>query len=132
MDEFRGVEEDLHRSLRRVPAPDGFTGRVMLRVAEREIGRRTPDIHEVRHRGLSIAGHSRAAWWTALAAMLALTVGGGDLLHLRHQRQVQQATAAQAQVDLAMQLTSHALNEVEIGLDRSPAGRFTHFLNGTQ
>ena len=130
MDELEQLEEGLRWSLRHVPAPEGFTGRVMQRVAERKAAR-------ARSLGLGRRGHlfaqsNRSAWWAAAAAALAIAVGGGDVLHVRHQREARQAQAAQAQVDLAMQLTSHALNEVELGLDRSPAGRFTQLGNEAQ
>lgn len=131
MDELEEIEAGLRRSLQHVPAPENFTKHVLQRVAEREAARKVAGSRERRRSGLFMAVHQRTAWWTAAAAALALSVGG-NVLHERHQQYTRKAAAAQAQVDLAMQLTSHALNEVEIGLDRSPAGRFTQFLNGTQ
>jgi hypothetical protein len=56
--------------------------------------------------------------------MLLLAVGG-DIVHLRHQRQDREATKVQQQMDLAMQLTSHALDEVDVGLGHSHAARYT-------
>ena len=63
---------------------------------------------------------------------LVVAVGGGNALLVHHQRQAREAAAVQAQMDMAMQLTNHALNEVQIGLDRSPAGKFAQLWNGTE
>lgn len=128
MDEFEEVEAGLRRSLQHVSAPPGFTEKVMQRVAEREAARLVGGKREARHIAFFSGANRQTAWWTAAAAALALSVGGGDALHLRHQRE---AAAAQAQVDLAMQLTSHALNGVQAGLHHSPAGRFTEMFNET-
>lgn len=129
MDEFREIEERLRQALVHVPAPDGFVERVMARTGGRQ------DVAPVKPKrapGTLLRMMPRTARWTAAAAALALTVGGGDALHVRHQHTLQQERAAEAEVDLAMQLTSHALNEVEVNLDRSPAGRFTQLLNARQ
>ena len=134
MDEFveqfrknEALESDLRHSLQHVPAPDGFTARVMARIAERELLARQP-VQRSTFGGMRQYG----AWWAGIAAALILTVGGGDALHVRHQRHEREAAAVQAQMDMAMQLTSHALNEVQTGIDRSPAGRFAQLWNGTQ
>lgn len=125
MDETRDIEQRLREALVHVPAPEGFEERVMARADASHVKpERVP--------GTLLRMTPRAAWWTAAAAMLALTVGGGDALHVRHQHTLQQERAAEAEVDLAMQLTSHALNEVELDLDKSPAGRFTQMLNAPQ
>ncbi len=129
--EVEATEAELRHALRHVAAPAGFTERVMQRAAAR-----SADAHRVQattgRRGLHFFSNAhRAGWLTAVAAMLLLTVGGGDLLHLRHERQMREAAAAEARVDLAMQLTGRALAQVETGLNRSPAGRFTQMLNET-
>ena len=116
----------MRQSLRHVPAPVGFTDRVMSRIAERD--RRVPQ--PVR-RGALLRGRPYAAWWAGVAAALVVAVSGGNALHVRHQRQAQEAAAVQAQLDVAMQLTSHALGQVQTGLDRSPAGKFARVWNGT-
>lgn len=120
------LEDELRKSLAHVPPPDGFTDRVMARVTERETARR----RAASPRTKSAAGIPRRAWWTAAAAALVLTIGGGNALHLRHQRQEREAAAVQAQMEYALQLTNHALNEVQTGLDHSPAGRFAALWNG--
>lgn len=129
MDEWSEIEQELRHCLQHVPAPEGFTGRVMARVEDRERARTGRASKGSR---MSAGTASHAGWWVAVAAALALAVGGGDVLHLRHLRQQREAAAVQAQLDLAMQMTNHALNEVGVGLDRSPIGRFTQMLNATQ
>ena len=127
MDERNEIEEQLRESLQHVPAPDGFADRVMARIAERESRAPKP----VRR---STFGDLRqyGAWWAGIAAALIITVSGGNVLLVRHQREAREAAAVQAQMDMAMQLTNHALNEVQIGLDRSPAGKFAQLWNGTE
>ena len=124
--ELAAIEEVLRRSLRHVPAPEGFAQRVQARIAEREVNRHLRAAPVRSTSGVFAGEGRRVAWWTAIAAMLALSVGA-DVLYVRHERQ----QAAQAKVDYAMQLTTHALDEVEMGVNRSPAGRFAQLLNET-
>lgn len=126
MDEIAEIEESLRHALRHVPAPEGFAGRVMARVAD---GTQPVTVTAERRMPSTLLHMRPMAWWTAVAAALLLAVGGGDALHIRHQHVAQRERAAEAQLDLALQLTSHALNEVELNLDRSRAGRFTHLGN---
>ena len=84
------VEGELRAALQRVPAPEGFTDRVMARVAKRE-AKRQPS-----RPGNAGILQRRTGWITAVAAMLMLTMGG-DLLHVRHQRREVQAKQAQEQ-----------------------------------
>lgn len=125
MDELMELEEELRQALRHVPAPDGFADRVMRRVgAETAL-----TALERRSQGTLLRMHP--VWWSAVAAALLLVVGG-DALHLHLQHRAQRERAAEAQVDLALQLTSHALDQVELDVDRSPAGRWTHLGDKTQ
>lgn len=126
--EVVAMEEALRSSLRHVPAPEGFTQAVQQRIAQREVNRQIHARQEMPAKGFFTGEHSLPVWWAAVAAMLAFAIGA-DLSHLRHQRQ---AVAAQQQVDYAMQLTTHALDEVEMGVNRSPAGRFAQLSNETQ
>jgi anti-sigma factor RsiW len=125
--EIETIEDKLRESLRHVPAPAGFADQVMARVAERETRARRPV-----PRSMLASIRLYGAWWAGIAAALMVTVGGGDALFVRHQRQAREAAAVQAQMDVAMQLTNHALNEIQIGLDRSPAGKFAQLWNGTE
>ena len=132
--EIRKMEQELRDCLQHVDVPAGFTERVMARLSECEPARLHVIVQGPRKfvGGLSQMVHSRAAWWTAAAAALALAAGSGELLHVRHQRHQIAAAQAQAQMDLAMQLTNHALNEVQGGFDRSSAGRFATLWNGNR
>lgn len=121
------VESELRQSLQHVPAPDGFADRVMARVAEREAARTVRPVR-ARYSSAGFGGmHRNAGWWTAIAAMLLLAVGG-DVTYLRHQRTEREAAKMQQQMDLAMQLTSHALDEVDVSLERSHASRYTQLV----
>jgi anti-sigma-K factor RskA len=127
MDELKEieVEDRLRQTLRHVEAPPGFTDRVMARVAEREAGRTQRDGQRKKVSRGFVGMHRQAGWWTAVAAALVLSLGGGAMFqhHQREQEAEAQVQEAQAQLDLALQLTSHALNQVQGGLDRSPAGQ---------
>ena len=117
--ELERVETELRHCLKHVPAPEGFTNRVMERVAAKGA------VKAKVLRFPSLGGaHRRAGWWSAIAAVLLLAVGG-DIVHLHHVREAQKEAQAQQQVDLAMQLTNHALGQVGDGLERSHAARFT-------
>ena len=121
------VEHQLRQTLQHVPAPDGFTDRVMARVAEREAARTARPVR-AKYSSAGFSGmHRTAGWWTAIAAMLLLAVGG-DLTYLRHQRTEREAAKVQQQMDLAMQLTSHALDQVDVSLERSHAARYTQLV----
>lgn len=127
--EMKALEGELRQSLQHVPAPAGFTDRVMERVAQRTSSRKARGFGSTLWPA-SLSGIPARAWWTAAAAALVLTVGGGDALHLRHQRQEREAAAARAQIDLAMELTGHALTEVGESLENSSARRFVQLWNG--
>ncbi len=119
--EIEETESELRHGLRHVPAPEGFSDRVMARVAQRESARKA-----VARKPAFGGLHRNAGVWTSIAAALVLAVGG-NVLHIRHERQEREAAQVQAQMDLAMELTGHALDHVQGNLDRSPAGQF---LNG--
>ena len=116
MDEWMRMEQSLRDSLRHVSAPDGFTDRVMGRVAVRQ---QKPK--------WMAAMHVSRAGWIAAAAILIVCLVSGEALHVRHQQKAE--AAAQAELDRAMQLTSHAMNEVETGFERSSAGRYAKLWN---
>src|SRR5438094_10203640 len=92
LEEMETLEQDLRDALHHVPAPQGFTERVMSRVAERDQRPRKPV------RRLSLASvRPYGAWWAGIAASLIVAVGGGDALLVRHHRQVKEEAAVQAQ-----------------------------------
>jgi hypothetical protein len=121
--EVEEVEAGLRQGLRHVPAPAGFTDRVMTRVAEREASREARMPKKVVFGGL----HRNAGVWTSIAAALVLAVGGG-VMHTRHVQQEHEAAQVQAQLDLAMELTGRALDQVQGNLDKSPAGQLLNSL----
>lgn len=121
------VERELRQALRHVPAPNGFTDKVMSRVAVREAGRTSRPAPRA-NSGSGLSGlHRHAGWWTAIAAML-LAAAGGDIAYLRHQRTEREAARVRQQLDLAMELTSQALDKVDVGLERSHAARYTQMV----
>lgn len=128
VDEQFSIEEQLRDSLRHVPAPEGFTDRVMSRIGD--TGGRRAKVLSMRSSTFgNVAPYG--SLWAGIAAALLVAAGGGGM-YVHQQRQAREAAAVQAQIDMAMQLTSHALNEVQIGLHRSPAGRFEQLWNGTE
>jgi hypothetical protein len=122
--EVAEIEEGLRQGLRHVPAPEGFTDRVMARVAQREASRQVRVQKKAAFAGL----HRNAGVWTSIAAALVLAVGGG-VIHTRHVEQEREAAQVQAQLDLAMELTGHALDHVQGNLDKSPAGQLLNSLD---
>ena len=121
--EAEAIEAELRQGLRHVPAPAGFTDRVMARVAEREAARQVRSSKMVAFAGL----HRNAGVWTSIAAALLLAVGG-NVMYTRHVHQEREAAQVQAQMDLAMELTGHALDQVQGNLDKSPAGQLLNSL----
>ncbi|WP_156993932.1 hypothetical protein [Terriglobus sp. TAA 43] len=117
--EVEELEHDLRACMRHVPAPEGFTDRVMQRVATREAAR-----NQKSRLTVFASAHKRAGWWTAIAATLLFAIGG-DMVHLHHVREARRAAEAQQQLDLALQLTNHALDQVDTSMGRTQAARFT-------
>ena len=102
------LERELTESLKRVPAPEGFTDRVMERVAAKE--RRKVRVMPVR------LSH---AWQTAIAAMLLVTVlcGGAGLWQRRRERQ--RAEFVERQFEVAMRVTGRKLDDVGERISRA-------------
>jgi len=98
MNDFEGA---LGRELDKLDAPEGFSGRVMERIARRE-----------RERSRSIQH-----WRLAIAASLLVCVGagvtGGYQAHQRHQ-----AEDARQQFAVAMRVTNRSFAAVDRGLVR--------------
>ncbi len=130
--EAAAVEAELRHCLAHVPAPEGFTERAIARVsakaAQSELKTAVREQAKTQRRSTPFAkAQQPAAWWTAIAAMLLLAVGG-DVAYLHHQRQQREAAVqqdAEQQMDRAFQLTNHALDKVQGGIDRTQAGKFT-------
>lgn len=125
MDDVTEVERSLQQALRHRPAPDGFTEKVMVRVARQSTNAGASPSH--RSSGTLLQTFPAAAWWAAAAATLLLTLGIGTAVHSQ-QQETQRAQAAEAQLDQAFQMTSHALDEVTRNVNRSQAGQLTQAL----
>ena len=125
--ELEGIEAELRTHLRHVAAPEGFADRVMARVEQREAARAERAKQKRGFTGVVRRLERHAAVWTAIAAMLLLSAGGG-VMYTRHEREEARAAEVQRQMDLAMELTGHALEQVQGGLDRSTAGQFLNEL----
>ncbi len=100
-------EARLSHEMQRVPAPQGFAGRIMDRVETQAAQQR---------RGRLIVMPRRSAWM-AIAAMLLVGILIGMGSWQRHQQNVrrerEQAEQIQRQFDLAMQVTQRTLAEVQ-------------------
>ena len=97
------IEHELRRALRHVPAPDGFTDRVLGRLPDQHNGTLSP-------------------WWylaAAAAVIVALLVGG--VYHTREQRE-RQARRTERQVVFAFALAAEKLQHVNVNLERVRPG----------
>jgi uncharacterized membrane protein YsdA (DUF1294 family) len=94
------LENELKNALRRVPAPEGFAGRVLARIGNTEWR------------------PARSPWWRAVAAtfLLAAILGGWGAHELTERRQEREGQRAREQVLLALRITgekvAHAQREV--------------------
>lgn len=91
---MKDLESNLKSALARVEPPEGFAERVIERAQRPKISWR-------------LFGSQRP--WLAAAALLVL-LAGAETLHLHQQRQHAEEVRAQAQLMLALQITSHQLN----------------------
>lgn len=111
--------DEIRAGLQRVEAPAGFTDRLLARVALRE---REAVRCEVGARPGVLLQLSRPVWRAALAAaaLLAITAGSLRVEHVRAEHR--RADEAAAQLDTALQVTSHALNQVSARLETTEFG----------
>ena len=134
-------ETTLRTGLRRIDPPAGFAQRVMDRAAAQDDANRGGIAADggvtdgsgsdrkpaLQHRGILLR-FTRPAWRAALAtaALLALTAGAAHVEHARVEQR--RADKAAAQFDEAMQVTSHALDNVSAKLERTQFGDLTKAL----
>ena len=105
--ELKGLEAELARSLRRLELPLGFADRVLAAAAATTPGpRRVLPFRLWR----PVAGG-------ALAASLLAGAFGAEAVHRRHARE--RAEAAAEQLQTAMRVTNHALDETRAQLARA-------------
>lgn len=94
------LDAQLKRELRRVDAPEGFADRVMSRMPDQERGR--------------LLAMPRRAAWMAIAAMLLVGIAiGGWQRRQENLREERQAAMYRRQLNLAMQVTSRTLVQVQ-------------------
>ena len=97
------TDEDLKSALRRCEAPEGFTDRVLARVANEQAVESTSR----RESGLNIFSRPVLPWATVAVASVALIAGG---IHYRNvQRERAQGEAAKQQLMLALRIASSKL-----------------------
>ena len=100
------LEDDLRRALRRKDAPPDFANRVIARVEPASPKQTVGGGRLLTFREAPITR------WFAAAAMLTLVVGGGARYY-EYQQNVAEAKRVQAEVMLAMEVTSQALARVQ-------------------
>jgi hypothetical protein len=123
------LEDDLRRALRRKDAPPDFANRVIASV-ERGEQPASPNLAEALRRGdgksrrvvrgmfgrqLQAMQQMPVMRWLAAAAMLTLVAGGGARYY-EYQQNVAEAKRIEAEIRLAMQITSEALATVQARL----------------
>ena len=102
-------DDELREALKRVDPPEGFTGRVLARVAEERT--KTTWFERFRHSMLA----PRMRWVGVAAVTLALVAG------LQYQREVERRTRgeqAKEQVLLALKITAKQIQVAERGVRR--------------
>lgn len=103
IDEF---ERALRRTMQRQPAPPSFQQRLL-------------------HRRQSAMHARRAILWQRLAASILLAAGVGGLLTWRHVQQLRKGEEASRQLFIALRITHHALNDVQMRLAAHSHNDFT-------
>ena len=107
------LEHDLRRALERTDPPLDFTHRVLAEV-QRE-STRTRGSGDQLAPPKRRADFGRAGGWLAAAATVAIMAAGGARYY-NYQQQVAEAKRIEAEVMLAMQITSEALARVQVVL----------------
>ena len=108
------LEDDLRRALNRQPPPDGFAERVIAEVERNS--RIAPLGFTARTRRSGADFYSPAVRWLAAAAAVIL-VAGGTAQFYEHQRNVAEAKRVEAEIRLALQITSETLARVQAKLE---------------
>ena len=98
------LEDDLRRALKRTPAPDDFADRIIGRVERGELPKAAV-IPFARPRMRVVQ------WLAAAAAVTLMTAGGAN--YYRQRQAIAEAERAQAEVMLALQITSEAFAVVQ-------------------
>lgn len=106
------LDNDLRSALRRVPAPEGFAGRVLARVR----GGQTSGGQTILSAGQ--AGLPVLHWWRAAAAtvLLAAVLGGWGAHEMVERRREAAGQRAREQVLLALRITGEKLAHAQRGV----------------
>ena len=104
------LEQDLRRALERTDPPLDFTHRVLAEV-QRETTQGAAGPAPVIRR-------FPAMQWLAAAAAMAIMATGG-VRYYDHQQKVAEAKRVEADIRLAMQITSDALSRVQLALQET-------------
>lgn len=95
-----GFEKELRQALERRPAPPSLKRRLMQKRASLQTRR----------------NHVRVVWWERIAASIVLCGAIGGAVAWHHTEEVRKGEAARDQVLIALRITNHALNEVNMRL----------------
>ena len=107
------LEDDLRRALRRTDPPLDFANRVIAEVKRDGVKRESKAGGQA-----PVISRLPIKQWFAAAAMLTLVAAGGARYY-QHQQQLAEAERAQAEVMLALQVTSDAFAIVQAKLQDS-------------
>ena len=107
------LEDDLRRALRRTDPPLDFANRVIAEVKRNSVQRESKAGSQA-----DVIARFPLKQWFAAAATLALVAAGGARYY-QYQQQLAQAERAQAEVMLALQVTSDAFAIVQAKLQDS-------------
>jgi hypothetical protein len=100
------IEDDLHRALRRKPAPSDFADRVLARIDETRPRRRP-----------QMSGYVR---WLAAAATVTLVATGG-VRYYTYQQTLAEAERVKQDIRMALQITSEKLALAQARIEQSVA-----------
>ena len=122
------IENALRQALQHVPAPQGFADRVLRRAEARVRDRDLP--RPVARPAFGRSKQSRTLILQMAAAAAVVMSAAGGALHIHHVREQQraleeQSRAVDAQLDLALHLTTRAIHSVNAEVNESQAGRYT-------
>jgi hypothetical protein len=110
------LEDDLRRALQRTEPPLDFANRVIAEIERSAPKGKVNGVSSLAQgTGGAVSRRFPALQWLAAAATLALSVAGG-VRYYEYQQNVAEAKRVEAEIRLAMQITSEALSRVQLRL----------------